>query len=60
MIDEMDDDDEPLASQAPPALKGDAADSVCMSEDSDDFYHSVRSGDAEDFVGPLPLGLRSS
>ncbi|KAG1840861.1 hypothetical protein C8R48DRAFT_739797 [Suillus tomentosus] len=50
MIDEMDDDDEPLASQAPPALKGDAADSVCMSEDSDDFYHSVRSGDAEDFM----------
>ncbi|KAG1778913.1 hypothetical protein EV702DRAFT_1093073 [Suillus placidus] len=53
-IDEMDDDDEPLASQALPALKGvqsDVADSTRMSEDSDDdIYQSVRSDDAEDFM----------
>jgi hypothetical protein len=56
----MDDDDEPLASQALSTLKGDAADSTHMSEDSDDdLYQSVRS-DVEDFVGSPPLGLRSS
>ncbi|KAG2040447.1 hypothetical protein BDR03DRAFT_892378 [Suillus americanus] len=52
-IDEMDDDsdDEPLTSQALPALKGDAADSTHMSEDSDgDLYQSVRSDNAEDFM----------
>ncbi|KAG2365210.1 hypothetical protein BDR07DRAFT_1399490 [Suillus spraguei] len=49
IIDEMDDDDdEPLASQALPALKGDAANSTRMSEVSDDdVYHSVRSDDGE-------------
>jgi hypothetical protein len=63
-IDEMDDDDEPLASQALPAFKGvqsDATDSTHMSEDSDDdLYQSVRSDYTEGFVGPLPSGLRSS
>jgi hypothetical protein len=57
-IDEMDDDDEPLASQALPAFKGDqsdATDTTHMSEDSDDdLYQSVRSDDTEGFVGPLP------
>ncbi|KAG1764551.1 hypothetical protein EDD22DRAFT_883267 [Suillus occidentalis] len=53
-IDEMDDDDEPLASQALPAFKGDQSDTTDpthMSEDSDDdLYQSVRSDDAEDFM----------
>lgn len=47
----MDDnsDDEPLTSQALSALKGDAADSTHMSEDSDDdLYQLVRSDNAED------------
>jgi hypothetical protein len=63
-IDEMDDDDEPLASQALPAFKrdqSDTTDTTHMSEESDDdLYQSVRSDDGEDFVGPLPSGLRSS
>ncbi|KAG0701346.1 hypothetical protein DFH29DRAFT_990130 [Suillus ampliporus] len=53
IIDEMDDNDEPLASQVL-SSKGDqtySTDATLMSEDSDDdLYQSIKSDDGEDFM----------